>query len=788
MRKRFAAALVSSILIACVPSTNRASFQGVSSSITVTRDQYGVPHIRAKSDLDAFFAQGYVHAQDRLWQMDLNRRTGAGRLSEILGDAALENDKFLRTWGFYRAAEAAYPALSDRTKDILKAYTAGVNAFIQQGNWPIEYSLVGAQPEPWKPADSLVWAKMLTWNLAGNWSEELENAKIVAKAGLEGLNTLKPAPQPGTPTIIQLEDYRGPLKGEETTKPSGARLNQTVLNALERTAQIQQAIPGLRFEAQIGSNNWVISGSRTTTGQPILANDPHLGFSAPSLWYLADLKGDALNAIGATLPGVPGVVLGRNDRIAWGATNVEPDTQDLFVLDIKDGAYATPNGPVKLEARDEIIKVKGAEDVKLTVRSSAYGPIISDLGIVQKITGNSSSKPVIDGQAASLKWTGLEAGDTTLDAFIGFNYAKNWSDFKDAMRIYVGPTQSFVYADVDGNIGYFAPGKIPIRDWDGRLPASAAKGQDWTGYREFNELPSVLNPREGFIVTANNKVLPHQAAWEPSDYTESWRAQRIRQLINATPKISVDDVAAFQADTVSIPVRELSAGLLALKPKSDAARRLQDAVRAWNPVNPQASLDSSGPTAFAFYHRELIRLLEDEFGEKYYNNFLFLIPALRDNSRFCLNAGNLAITSCADWMSQSLEKGAAALEKQLGSDPTKWRWGDLHKARFNATIGSAPIIGPLLNREIANTGTYQSVNVAGYNPDNFVQTAGPSYREIVDASNMDGSRFIHPMGQSGDPMSGNYANLLPLWRDVKYIPMSTQEKDWGKTDTLELKP
>jgi penicillin amidase len=780
MRKRFAAALVSSILIACAPSANRAGLQGASNSISVIRDQYGVPHIRAKSDLDAFFAQGYVHAQDRLWQMEINRRTGAGRLSEVLGSAALESDKFLRTWGFYRAAEAAYPTLSIRTKTILEAYTAGVNAFINQGNWPIEFSLVGASPEPWKPTDSLVWAKMLAFNLGGNWDEEVANAQIVAKLGLEGLNEIKPDARPGTPTIIQLEDYREPLKAELEAKPSGARLEKTVLGRLEKISKLQESIPGFGFDPQIGSNNWVISGSRTTTGKPMLANDPHLGFSAPSLWYLADLQGDSLHSIGATLPGVPGVVLGRNQRIAWGATNVYPDTQDLFVLNVKDGAYATPSGNVKLETRDEVIKVKGGEDVKLTVRSSQYGPVISDIGATGKVAG--------EGQAVSLKWTSLEPGDTTLDAFMGFNYAQNWSDFKDAMRVYIGPTQSFVYEDVDGNIGYFAPGKIPIRDWDGRLPASAAKGQDWKGYRDFNELPSVLNPREGFIVTANNKVLPHQAAWEPSDYTESWRAQRIRELINATPKISMDDMAAFQADTVSIPVRELSAGLLTLTPKSEAARRLQAAVRAWNPVNPQASLDSSGPTAFAFYHRELIKLLEDELGATYYNNFLFLIPALKNNSRFCLNAGNPEIRSCADWMSQSLEKGAAALEAQLGSDPTKWHWGSIHKARFNATIGSAPLIGGFLNREISNVGTFQSVNVAGYNPNTFTQTAGPSYREIVDASNMNGSRFIHPMGQSGDPLSPRFDDFLPLWRDVKYIPMSTDEKDWGATEKLELKP
>ena len=780
MRKRFAAVLVSSVLIACAPSANRAGIQGASSSINVIRDQYGVPHIRAKTDLDAFFAQGYVHAQDRLWQMELNRRTGAGRLSEILGDAALGNDKFLRTWGFYRAAEASYPALSDQAKDILKAYAAGVNAFINQGNWPIEYSLVGASPEPWKPADSLVWAKMLSFNLGGNWDEEVENAQIVAKIGLDGLNTLKPNPLPGTPTIIQLEDYKGPLKPEFEARASGVTLEKTVVDALKRTARIQKSIPALSFDPQIGSNNWVISGSRTTTGKPILANDPHLGFSAPSIWYLADLQGNRLHAIGATLPGVPGVVLGRNDRVVWGGTNVYPDTQDLFVLDVKDGAYQTPSGAVNLESRDEVIKVKGANDVKLTVRSSQYGPVISDIGVTGKVSG--------DGQAVALRWTSLEPGDTTLDAFVGMNYARNWNEFRDAMRAFVGPMQSFVYADVDGNIGYFAPGKIPIRDWDGRLPASAALGQNWKGYRSFDELPSVLNPREGFIVTANNKVLPHQAAWEPSAYTESWRAQRIRELINATPKISMDDVAAFQADTVSIPVRQLVPGLLALTPKSDAARRLQNTVRTWNPNNPQAALDTSGVTAFAFYHRELIRMLEDELGEKYYNNFLFVIPALKGNSKYCLDAGNPTIKSCADWMSQSLEKGAAALEAQLGSDPVNWRWGSIHKARFDATIGGAPIIGGFLNREISNNGTFQSVDVAGYNPDTFIQTAGPSYREIVDASNMDGSRFIHPMGQSGDPFSRHYDDFLPLWRDVKYIPMSALEKDWGKTETLELKP
>jgi penicillin amidase len=792
-----AAVLIFSGLIACAPSNNRATPQGLSGGVEVIRDRWGVPHIRARTDLDAFYAQGYVHAQDRLWQMEISRRTGAGRLSEILGSAALENDKFLRTWGFYRAAEAAYPALSERTKAILNTYAAGVNAFIAQGNLPIEFSLVGARPEPWKPADSLVWAKMLAFNLSGNWDEEVENVELVEKIGLDGLNALKPIPAPNTPTIVRLEEYRGALNIPGMTQKSmsgteSVKLERAVLDALKRVSDRQEKVKPFGVDDSLGSNNWVIAGSRTTTGKPMLANDPHLGFSAPSLWYLADLRGDTLNAIGATLPGVPGVVLGRNDRIAWGATNVEPDTQDLFVLNVKNGAYQTPNGPVKLETREEIIKVGNREE-KITIRSSAYGPVISDLGVTNAVIAHDHSSHApgdgqpSDGQAVALRWTSLEPGDTTLDAFLGFNYARNWADFREAMRAYVGPMQSFVYADVDGNIGYFAPGKIPIRNWDGRLPANAARGQNWTGYRSFEDLPSVLNPREGFIVTANNKVLPHQATWEPSTYNESWRAQRIRELILRTPKISLDDMVAFQADTESVPIRELIPGLLALTPKSDAARRLQAAVRAWNPNNLQANLDSSGPTAYAFYHRELVKLMDDELGRRYNVQSIFLIPALKTNAKYCLDARNPAIKSCTDWMSLALERGAAALEVRLGSDSANWRWGNIHKARFNATIGSAPIIGPFLNREIANVGTFQSVNVAAFNFETFIQSAGPSLRTVMDASNMDGSRYIHPMGQSGDPLSRRYDDFLELWRDVKYILMSTQEKDWGATERLELK-
>jgi penicillin G amidase len=777
--KRFVTALLisSAAFLACAPATSM-KLEGLSGPVTVTRDQWGVPHIKAATDLDAFWAEGYVHAQDRLWQMELNRRTGAGRLSEILGDAALDQDKFLRTWGFYRAAQASESALSEHTRAVLKAYAAGVNAFIAEGKLPLEFTLVGSKPEPWVIADSLVWAKMLAFDLADNWSSEVTNTETVKKIGLEGLNEIEPGVRPGTPTIVRLEEFKGALK-TDAARASNAGLQSNTLAALQRAAAIQKSLPTFAGPDRdtTGSNNWVVGGKLTTTGKPMLANDPHLRLSAPSLWYFADLEAPGLHAIGASLPNIPGIVLGRNDRIAWGATNSSPDTQDLFVLDVKDGAYATPNGPVKLETRDEIIKVKGGADVKWPVRSSAYGPVISDAPVAGIKPG--------DGQAVALRYVSLEPGDTTLDAFLGFNYAKNWSDFLLAMRSYVAPMQNFVYADVDSNIGYFAPGKIPTRNWDGRLPASAAKGENWTGFVPFDQLPILENPREGFIVTANNKMLPHQSAFEPSTYTDHWRAQRIRERILSAGKISMETMNDIQADTVSIIARELVPGLLELPAKSDAAKRLQATVRGWD---LKASLKSTGPTAFAFYYRELLRVLEDEIGKKYHNVPLFITKAFTQGSKYCDDTRTAVTETCAMFMVQALEKGSAALEAKLGSDPNAWQWERIHRTNFKAILGAAPVVGGLFERSIANNGSTFTVNVAGYNQDTFIQTAGPSYRGLFDFANLDSSRYMHTLGQSGDAFSKHFADLLPLWRDVQTIPMSRLEKDWGKTEVQTIRP
>ncbi len=773
----FLPCLAAATLFGCVP-TDKQNLQTLGTNahnpVSISRDVAGVPHIRAQNILDAFYAQGYVHAQDRLWQMELSRRIGAGRLSEVLGAAALDQDKFLRTWGFYRAAEMGYESLSQDARAMLDAYAAGVNARMQAGGLPLEFTLLGLKPEPWKTTDSLVWAKMFAFDLGSNWDDEIENATWAQKIGVAGVNELKPEPPFGSATIIQAADQPTLL---QRAKVSQTKPEATIVAALNRVREIARSLPRMGEGMESGSNNWVVAGGRSQTGKPFLANDPHLSLRAPSVWYFADIAGGNLNVVGATLPGIPGVVIGHNQRIAWGVTNNAPDTQDLFVLDLEGDSYKTPTGLVKLKSRQETIKVKGQADTIITVRDSNYGPVISDVG--------ADTKFINKNQAVSLRWATLEAGDTTLDAFLKLNQAGNWPEFLGAMKDFVTPTQNFVYADVDGNIGYIAPGKIPKRNWDGRFPASATLGQNWQGFRSFEELPKVFNPKEGFIVTANNRVLPHGTPNEMSTYTNHYRAQRIRELILATPKHNAETFAKIQGDTYSIPARQLVPGLLALTAKSDAAKRLQDTVRTWN---LRSDLNSVGATAYMFYYRELTRLLEDELGQAYYFDPLPLTTLLRQNSKFCDDTRTPMVEDCAAWQALALERGASALEKKLGSDPSAWQWQKLHQLNINAVLGVAPIIGPLLNRQIATPGGISTVNVARPNLDTFQYSAGPSLRIIQDLSNFDAGRFIYPMGQSGDFTNPHYDDLLLLWRDNKTLQLSQNANDWGASQSIVLRP
>ncbi|RDI95788.1 penicillin acylase family protein [Meiothermus sp. QL-1] len=762
------------LLAACAPVQVR-SVPGLAAPVEVTFDQWGVPHIRAQTDLDVFFAQGYLHARDRLFQMELGRRAAQGRLSEVLGAATVEQDRFFRTLGLHRAAVASLPYQSDFARRVLEAYAAGVNQFIREGDLPLPFRLLGFTPEPWTPADSLAWGKLQAYDLGQCWQDEVDNLYLLERLGPSGFEELRSYPAEG-PTVLQAQD----LPSRAASPPPA--ISPGLLEAMQQVVALSERLILAPRHPEQGSNNWVLSGARTTTGRPLLANDPHLRLQNPSLWYLVDLQGPGYRAIGASIPGLPGVILGHNHRVAWGATNVRPDVMDLFVLELEGEAYRTRLGLVPLRKRQEVIRVRGAPDVVFTVRESEYGPLISDLGAFLR-SGLTPGRPLGENQAAALRWTGLDPDDTTFEAYLGMNLAQNAQAFREALRAYVAPMQSFVYADVEGKIGYFAPGRVPLRDWDGRFPASGFRHY-WQGYLPFERLPQVVNPKEGFVASANNRVLPHGGPDISTYTTEVFRAQRIRELILAQPRASLADMARWQLDTYSLIARELVPGLLALEPQSEAARRLQEAVRGWD---LRAELDSVGATAFAFYYREIARMLEDELGLRYPPVPYLFVKTLREEGRWCQNP-KAGIRSCAEFKAQALERAGAELEQRLGPDPTQWAWGRLHRAQITSPLASAPLIGPLYQRTLPTPGAIHTVNVANYDQNTFLHTSGASLRTLFDLSDLDNSQAIYPMGQSADPFSPHYDDLLPLWRDGRYIPLSSRPSDWGRTWRLELRP
>ena len=745
------------------------TLHGLHGSVSIVRDRWGVPHIRAQtSDEDALYALGFVHAQDRLWQMDFQRRVAQGRLSEVLGAAALPKDEFLRTWGFYRAAQSALPALSAKSRSLISAYTAGVNAGIAQDRLPLEFRLLRYRPERWTDVDSIAWSKLMAYDLGGNWDDELTGQRVMSRLGAAGLNAVLPPYPASAPTILSNQELNLPSANRPAAMPlATSSLPADALSQLHAQLAAAASLGFINAPGK-GSNDWVIGGQRTQSGKPILADDPHLSLSAPMLWYLADVQGPTLHAVGASIPGLPGIVIGRNDHIAWGVTNVNPDVQDLFI---------EPQ-TAKLQTRTEIIKVKGQPDVNYVVQTSPHGPVIA------------SSSDWQGGQkrAVTLQWTALQDGDTTFDSFLGLNYAQNWTQFMAALSSYVAPSQNFVYADTSGNIGYYAPGKVPIRSpgWDGSLPVPDDSAHRWTGYIPFAQLPHVLNPTDGLIVTANNKVTP--GSYKPvlaNDrmWAEPYRAERILQRLDTGKPLTLDDVASTQLDTVSLVWKDLEPYLLKTQPQDDLSRKALDLLRGWD---GNESLDSVQASVFEAWLMKLQEMAQDEVPDVRLTS-LAVLNQLRSGGPLCRNAA-ASVASCADELAASLKAATADLSKRLGNDPSAWAWSKLHSSlSAHGAFGSVGAIAWIWNRGLPTPGGTDTVDVARPDPGTFYQTHAPSYRQIIDLSDMNRSRFIGTLGQGGNPIGSHYADMQPMWKSGQSIPMSSREQDWGDTSTLTLK-
>ncbi len=753
---------------------------GISQSVEIVRDRHGIPHIFAASKEDAYFALGFAHAQDRLWQMEFQRRVGAGRLAEVVGQAALGTDRFLRTLSVYHYAERAFEALSADTQQGIQAYVAGVNAHLttRRGPLPPEFLFFRHTPELFQPADVLVWGKMMAWDLGGNWDDEVLRARLLQRLSAAQIADLWPAYPADAPIILPdfADHYR-----------------QLDLDGLW-TSSLRPLPP------ESGSNNWVVSGERSISGAPLLANDPHLGLGTPSLWYFAHLNAPGFKVIGATLPGTPSVLLGRNDRIAWGFTNTGPDVQDLFIEQLNpDNAleYLTPDGYQSFTLREEVIRVKGGEDVQLTVRESRHGPIISD------VSSNAADAARLSGASHVLafRWSALDADDTTIQAISNLASATNWETFTEALRDYVVPQQNIVYADIDGNIGYYAPGRIPIRaSGDGSIPVPGWDDEyAWLDYIPFEELPHAFNPESGVIMTANHKVVPDDYPhFITHDWAEPYRAKRIDQLLGRINKHSVASFQSIQMDQFSLMAAEFLPYLLNLRAETALERSAQAQLLAWDGLMDK---DQAAPLIFAAWYRELGRLIyADELGD-FFADYYGFRPMFKRNvlqgtstANWCNDIRTSAVESCEFLMERAFRTALDGLSQSYGSDVSRWRWGEAHVAYFDHSVFSNTPLAALFDLRIPNGGDPFTINAARFQiaatSKPFRQTNGPGYRAVYDLSNLDNSEFIHTTGQSGNPLSMRYRNFVGLWRDGSYLPMTTDrvEIERGRIGTLTLNP
>ncbi|MGH6969018.1 MAG: penicillin acylase family protein, partial [Stellaceae bacterium] len=681
------------------------------------------------------------------FQMDLMRHYGAGRLAEWFGKVALPVDRFTRTLGLYRAAEAQYRYLSPEVRNILKAYAAGVNAWIEthHGALPPEYAVLRVGVDLWKPADTLVWGKIMDLQLTANFRGELLRARLLQHLTPAELAVLYP-PYPAD----------APVTGKQ------AALDRTLLDRLAA------ALPPGSDQPMRASNNWVVAGAHTVSGKPLLANDTHLGLASPGVWYLARIEvgGDVL--AGVTAPGTPFIVIGHNRRIAWGFTTTGSDVEDLFVeqTDPHDPArYLAPGGALPFVTRSETIRVRGGAPVMLTVRTTRHGPVISDLA-----DWNAG-----DGKVLALATTWLADDDRTPDALWNLSHAGSWPEFRAALRDFVAPQQNIVYADVSGHIGFIAPARVPIRaKGDGWLPTLGATGAyDWTGFVPFDDLPQDFDPSSGQLASANNRIVAKGHYYLGRDWDLPYRVERIETLLDSTKQQSPATAAAMQADVLSPMARDLLPLMLRSVPQLTADPAAIATLAAWD---GRMDRGHAAPLIFAAWLRELTRALFEPKLGKLFPDYWSMRPnvvraLLLDHPDWCGAAG------CPTLLAPALHRALADLRRRYGDDMNMWRWGDAHQAVFRHPLWSRlPLLDGYLTPTIAAPGASDTLDAGAFAINDekrpFDDWLGPVMRMIVDMAHLDAAQFMVVPGQSGNPLSPHWADLLTPWRDVRYVEFS----------------
>ncbi|MBM7505315.1 penicillin acylase family protein [Agromyces aurantiacus] len=813
-------------------TTGRIDVPGLQGAVTVYRDDAGIPQLVAETDHDLFFAQGYVHAQDRFWEMDFRRHVTAGRLAELFGEEQVATDAFVRTLDWRGIAETEYELLDERSRAYYEAYADGVNAYLDGrsgAELSLEYAVLalqnpGYRPEPWAPVDSIAWLKAMAWDLRSNLGDEIDRALLSATLPPEEVQRLHPDfPFSAKPTIVDGLDgapaasASAPVPADDGDDPAAAPLEEGHVDALADLAASVDRLPELLGPegGDLGSNSWVVSGELTETGMPLLANDPHLGPAMPSIWVQMGLHcaepTDActFDVAGYGFSGLPGIVIGHNTRIAWGFTNLGPDVADLYLERIVDDSYEFDGTLRPLTVREEVIEVAGGDPVTIQVRSTDRGPIVSidDASNYSRVATDYGATVEAGGPAAdgaelevSLQWTALSPG-TTPAAVFAMDRAQDWKGFQAAAALFDVPAQNLVYADVDGNIGYQAPGAIPIRKaGDGTLPMPGwTSANGWSGMVPFEQLPSVLNPERGYLVTANNAV-DDDGPSLTRDWDLGYRAEgierRIRELTADGGTLTAEDMTDIQLDTRDANAAALLPVIAELDLDGDAARGAQ-LLAGWD---ASADADSAEAAYFAVFWRTL---LDRMFGD--------LPEATRPQGgdRWFAVVGSLLGQPDDAWWTDD-EAGATGRDAviaaslaaawreasdRLGDDPADWRWGRLHtlslKNQSLGTSGIAPIEW-LFNRGPYETGGGSAiVNAIGWDASvGYEVDWVPSMRMVVDLGDLDASTWVNLTGASGHAFHPHYDDQAPLWQhgETRAWPFTREAVRDAAVDTLVLRP
>ncbi len=742
--------------------------KGLKEEVIVRRDGRSIPYIEAKNDADLYFAQGYETARDRLWQMDLLRRVASGRLAELFGKAVVNEDIRWRRYGFADVAEKNLKVMDPGLKKALEDYARGVNAYIETLDdklLPTEFQILKYRPEPWKPVDTIMIGKILADALSTTWPNDINRfgLQVLPK---EKQDDLLGGTDPldivlyGKDTVAGVITRNARRVSVTLSRDDATRLTELASNEESVRKDSLERI-GFYSPELAASNNWVISGKRTLDGKALLANDPHLRPAAPGIWYMTHLSAPGVRVSGVTFPGVPGIVLGHNENFAWGATNVGPDVQDVYFEQFNDkGEYKTPGGWKKAEVRQETILVRKGlgpetEPQEIEIVETRNGPVIGESG----------------GRKYSLKWTAFEPSNQEFEAFFLLNRAKGWDGFKKALMSYGGAMQNFIYADTEGNIGWYAAGRVPIRKkGEGELPYDGTTDDgEWTGYIPFDELPHLYNPPSGFIVTANQRIVGTDYKYQQltRQFAAPWRARRIFDLISANSKITMNDVSDIQHDVFNIPLSRLAREVVR---RGAASKETLDLLKGWD---GRMTADSKAAVVADRIHGCLGSKISEankpanpwDVRERVLNR------AVEGNDKKWLPEGF-----------ESYDKLIESCDPMAGGSTSAFElWGEVRVANFNHPLSAAPLIGGRFKVTYTNVGgSSQTPNVG----------SGVSMRHIAKPSNWDDTRHVIPLGQSGTPGSPYWTDQFELWRTGKpgIFPFSDKAVIQAAEITLKMIP